>query len=55
MTEHLLYMRWYNLVLATIPKKQAAPYLLKKGLFNMSYLTFKQARRIVKFWVRSLF
>ncbi|WP_257666450.1 glycosyltransferase family 2 protein [Parapedobacter tibetensis] len=53
--ERELYTRWYDLVLATTPKKQAAAYLLKKGLFSVFYLTFKQARRIVKLWLRSFF
>ncbi|MFC3198579.1 glycosyltransferase family 2 protein [Parapedobacter deserti] len=53
--ERELYTRWYNLVLATAPKKQASSYLLRKELFNSSNLTFKQARRIVKSWLRSLF
>lgn len=53
--ERELFTRWYELVVATTPRKQVAGYLLKKELFSASHLTFKQIRRIAKFWLRSLF
>lgn len=53
--EKELYDRWYKLVLATIPKENATAYLLRKGLFKFSVLSFKQKRRIVKLWLKSVF
>ncbi len=53
--ERELYRRWYELVVSITPKKHVAGYLLKKELFSLSHLTAKQARRIAKFWLRSLF
>ncbi|MGK6351978.1 glycosyltransferase family 2 protein [Parapedobacter sp. DT-150] len=53
--EKELYARWYDLVMNTVPKKQAAIWLTKKELFERSLLNFKQKRRIVKLWLRSLF
>lgn len=50
-----LFNRWYDVVTSTMPKNQVAPYLFRKELFKISFTTFKQKRRIVKFWLRSLF
>lgn len=52
--EKELFNRWYLIVTSTIPKKKAASYLLRRGLFKVSLTSFKQKRRIFKFWLRSL-
>ncbi|MEC3878252.1 glycosyltransferase family 2 protein [Parapedobacter sp. 10938] len=52
--EKELFNRWYDVVTATIPKSRAASYLLRKGLFKVSFTSFKQKRRIFKFWLRLL-
>lgn len=53
--EKELFNRWYSVVTATIPKNKAATYLLRRGIFKVSLTSFKQKRRIFKFWLRSLF
>ena len=53
--EKELYSRWYELVINSVPKRQAAKWLTKKGLFEPSLLNFKQKRRVLKLWLRSLF
>ncbi|MGV3764005.1 glycosyltransferase family 2 protein [Parapedobacter sp.] len=52
--EKELFDRWYLIVTSTIRKRQAASYLLRKGLFKVSLTSPKQKRRIFKFWLRSL-
>ncbi|WP_353127938.1 glycosyltransferase family 2 protein [Parapedobacter pyrenivorans] len=52
--EKELFDRWYLVVTAAMPKNKAASYLLKDGLFKVSLTSFKQKRRIFKFWLRSL-
>ncbi|MFB2120566.1 MULTISPECIES: glycosyltransferase [Parapedobacter] len=52
--EKELFDRWYLMVTSMMPKKQTASYLLRKGLFKVSLTSFKQKRRIFKFWLRSL-
>lgn len=53
--EKELFDRWYLIVTSTMPKDRAAYYLLRKELFKVSLTSFKQKRRIFKFWLRSLF
>lgn len=46
--EKRLYTFWYNLVMATVQKREAVHLLIKKPLYKISVLTFKQFRRILK-------
>jgi len=53
--EKELFSFWYSIVTSTMPKNKRVSYLLRKELFRVSFTSFKQKRRIFKFWLRSLF
>lgn len=50
--EAFLFEKWYAMIMIKRPGKAALPLLFKKGLFDFSFLTFRQLRRAFKqsFW-----
>jgi len=52
--EKELFDWWYRIVVSTMQRNKRASCLLRKELFKISHTSFKQKRRILKFWLRSL-